>query len=286
MNNILITGANGQLGKAIQKVSYNCDYNFIFANKETLDITDKDKLEKLIKNKQIDIIINTAAYTAVDKAEDEKEKAYLINFKAVKNLANVCKENDVCLIHISTDYVFDGRNYVPYKEEEDKTNPINVYGDSKLKGEQAILSIKPKSLIIRTSWVYGEDGFNFVKTMLNLAKSKNTLKVIYDQIGTPTYAKDLANAILNIIKQPLQDKVEIYHYSNEGVCSWYDFAKAIFEIKGINIDVLPITTNEFKTKAKRPNYSVLSKEKIKNHYNIRIPYWRESLKKMLKEYND
>ena len=284
MSNILITGANGQLGKAIQKMSYSYDYNFIFANKEILDIVDKDQLEKLIKNKQIDIVINTAAYTAVDRAEDERDESYLINFEAVKVLANICKENDVCLIHISTDYVFDGRNYVPYKEE-DKTNPINAYGDSKLKGEQSILSIKPKSIIIRTSWVYSEYGQNFVKTMLNLTKSKNSLRVIYDQIGTPTYAKDLASAILDIIKQPLQDKVEIYHYSNEGVCSWYDFAKAVFDIKGIDINILPITTYEFKAKAKRPHYSVLSKYKIKDHFNIKIPYWRESLKKMLKEYD-
>lgn len=283
MSNILITGANGQLGKSIKKLSSNFNYNFIFADKEMLDITDKNKLEEIIEVKHIDIVINCAAYTAVDKAEDEKKKAYLINFKAVENLAKICKEKDISLIHISTDYVFDGKNYIPY-EEEDKTNPINVYGDSKLKGEEAILRVKPKGIILRTSWVYSEDGHNFVKTMLNLAKVKSNLRVIYDQIGSPTYAKDLANTILYIIQYPINKSVKIYHFSNDGICSWYDFAKAIFEIRDINIKIVPVISNEFKTKAKRPHYSVLSKEKIKKEYNVYIPYWRDSLKKMLKEW--
>ena len=284
IRNILVTGVNGQLGKAIRKISKDFDYNFFFTDTESLDITDNNKLKKTVEEKKINIIINCAAYTAVDKAEEEQEKAYRVNAEAVENIANICKKKDILLIHISTDYVFDGKNYLPY-QEDDAVNPINIYGKSKLQGEQAIQKIKPKSIIIRTSWVYSEDGHNFVKSMLKLAKTQNDLKVIYDQIGSPTYAGDLARVILYMIQFPIKNKVEIYHYSNEGVCSWYDLAKAIFEIKNVNIQVEPITTDMFPTQAKRPRYSLLSKDKIKKHYNIKIPYWRESLKKMLKKYN-
>ena len=284
IRNILVTGVNGQLGKAIRKISKDFDYNFFFTDTESLDITDNNKLKKTVEEKKINIIINCAAYTAVDKAEEEQEKAYRVNAEAVENIANICKKKDILLIHISTDYVFDGKNYLPY-HEDDAVNPINIYGKSKLQGEQAIQKIKPKSIIIRTSWVYSEDGHNFVKSMLKLAKTQNDLKVIYDQIGNPTYAGDLARVILYMIQFPIKNKVEIYHYSNEGVCSWYDLAKAIFEIKNVNIQVEPITTDMFPTQAKRPRYSLLSKDKIKKHYNIKIPYWRESLKKMLKKYN-
>lgn len=284
IRNILVTGVNGQLGKAIRKISKDFDYNFFFTDTESLDITDKNKLKKTVEEKKINIIINCAAYTAVDKAEEEQEKAYRVNAEAVENIANICKKKDILLIHISTDYVFDGKNYLPY-QEDDAVNPINIYGKSKLQGEQVIQKIKPKSIIIRTSWVYSEDGHNFVKSMLKLAKTQNNLKVIYDQIGSPTYAGDLARVILYMIQFPIKNKVEIYHYSNEGVCSWYDLAKAIFEIKNVNIQVDPITTDMFPTQAKRPRYSLLSKDKIKKHYNIEIPYWRESLKKMLKKYN-
>ena len=284
IRNILVTGVNGQLGKAIRKISKDFDYNFFFTDTESLDITDKNKLKKTVEEKKINIIINCAAYTAVDKAEEEQEKAYRVNAEAVENIANICKKKDILLIHISTDYVFDGKNYLPY-QEDDAVNPINIYGKSKLQGEQVIRKIKPKSIIIRTSWVYSEDGHNFVKSMLKLAKTQNNLKVIYDQIGSPTYAGDLARVILYMIQFPIKNKVEIYHYSNEGVCSWYDLAKAIFEIKNVNIQVDPITTDMFPTQAKRPRYSLLSKDKIKKHYNIEIPYWRESLKKMLKKYN-
>ena len=286
--NILVTGANGQLGSEIKVLSKNYPYHFFFTDKDKLDITKKEEIEKFVKEKDIDLIINCAAYTAVDKAEEEKELADLINHKAVKYLANVSKENDITLIHISTDYVFDGKNYKPYKED-DKTSPQGIYGLTKLKGEEAFINLGARGIIIRTSWVYSTFGHNFVKTMLRL-KDRKELGVVFDQIGTPTYARDLAKAILEIIDknyEKLNDfKTEIFHYSNEGVCSWYDFAKAIFEIKDIDIKINPIETKEYPTPAKRPHYSVLNKSKIKKEFNIEIPYWRESLKKCLKEINE
>lgn len=282
--NILVTGSKGQLGSEIIDLSKEYNYNFYFTDKEELDITKKEKIENFVNDKNINLIINCAAYTAVDKAESEKELADLVNHKAVEYLAEVCMKKDIALIHISTDYVFDGKNYRPYVES-DKVNPQGIYGLTKLRGEEAFKDSKAKGIIIRTSWVYSSYGKNFVKTMLNLAKTRDSLDVIFDQIGTPTYAKDLAKAILEIIDNHLEKikekKAEIYHFSNEGVCSWYDFAKAIFEIKNINIEVNPIETKDYPTPAIRPHYSVLNKSKIKNEFNIKIPYWRESLKKML-----
>ena len=281
--NILVTGSNGQLGSEIKEISKNYPYKFFFTGKNEIDITKKEDISSFIKKNNINLIINCAAYTAVDRAEEEKELADLINHRAVKYLAEIAKEKDMILIHISTDYVFDGKNYKPYIET-DKTNPQNIYGFTKLKGEEAFINEEIKGVIIRTSWVYSSFGNNFVKTMLRL-KDKNELNVIFDQIGTPTYARDLANTILEIINNNLNkletQKTQIYHYSNEGVCSWYDFAKAIFDIKGIDITINPIETKDYPTPAIRPNYSLLNKTKIKDTFNIEIPYWKDSLKKCL-----
>jgi len=293
---ILVTGANGQLGSEIKYlVTNNLTPNikhltFLFTDKDELDITNKEQIEDFLDKNRIDVIMNCAAYTAVDKAEDEKELADLINHKAVEYLASNAKKRDIFLIHISTDYVFDGKNYRPYIET-DKTNPQGVYGLTKLKGEEAFINSGAKGIIIRTSWVYSSFGHNFVKTMLRLSDRKE-LNVVFDQIGTPTYARDLAEAILQILdvkcemlnsNNNLTSNIEIYHYSNEGVCSWYDFAKAIFEIKGIDIKVNPIETKDYPTSAKRPHFSVLNKAKIKKEFNLEIPNWRESLKECLKE---
>lgn len=285
--NILVTGAKGQLGKELQTLVRNkqnsIQHNFFFTDKNELDITDKKSIENYLAKKEISTIINCAAYTAVDKAEEERELADLINHKAVEILAKSAKEHNIPLIHISTDYVFDGTSCKPYKET-DPTNPQNVYGETKLKGEEAFQSSGAKGIIIRTSWIYSPFGKNFVKTMLSLAKSKKELRIIYDQIGSPTYAKDLAKAILHIIRNPqltALNSVEIYHYSNEGVCSWYDFAKAIFDLQDIDIKLLPVETEEYLTPAQRPHYSVLSKKKIKKDFDIVIPCWRDSLKDCL-----
>jgi len=287
--NVLITGSNGQLGSELKylvmndelKIINENDSKFFFTDKNELDITDMKKVKEFCKNNDITHIINCAAYTAVDKAEEEQELADLINHKAVKNLAIISKELNISLIHISTDYVFDGKNFKPYTEN-DKVNPQSVYGQTKLDGEKAIIEINPlNSIIIRTSWVYSSFGNNFVKTMLRLGKEREELGVIFDQIGTPTYAKDLAIAILEIIPKIQNSKLSIYHYSNEGAISWYDFTKAIFEIKGIDIKINPIETKDYPTPAKRPHYSVLNKSKIKEEFNLIIPYWKDSLKKML-----
>ncbi len=284
MSNILVTGANGQLGSELQeeakKETLN-DFHFFFTDKETLDITNKKSLQHYIKTNAIDTIVNCAAYTAVDKAETDEENADKINHLAVKYLAEISKKDTIKLIHISTDYVFDGTNNTPYVES-DKTNPNGVYGKTKLAGEKALQIINPKNaIIIRTSWVYSNYGSNFVKTMLRLGKERDSLGVIFDQIGTPTYAKDLAHTILNIIPKIQSNTVEIYHYSNEGVCSWYDFAKTIFNSNNIECQVNPIETKEYPTPAKRPHYSLLNKSKIKNCFHICIPYWKDSLTECL-----
>jgi len=283
MSNILVTGSNGQLGSEFKYI--DIDDTFYFTDKDSLDITDFNKIKEFCIKNSITHIINCASYTAVDKAEDEKELAKKINYEAVKNLALISKELDIFLIHISTDYVFDGKSYTPYIEN-DKTNPINFYGYTKLLGEEAIKEVNPKAVIIRTSWVYGKYGYNFVKTILKLAQERNELNVIFDQIGTPTFAKDLAKTILKIIQHStfnIQHPVVIYHYSNEGVCSWYDFAHEIIKIKKIKCKIKPIHTTEYPTPAKRPHISLLDKSKIKEELDIVIPYWRDSLEKFLKE---
>ncbi len=282
---VLVTGANGQLGSELKFLVSNNNFTgvkFYFTDKDELDITKIEQIRAFVDDNQIDTIINCAAYTAVDKAEDEKEIAYKINRDGVKNLATVAKEKGIKLIHISTDYVFDGKSHTPLKEE-DLVNPQGVYAKSKRAGEEELIKINPKgSMIIRTSWVYNADGKNFVNSMLKLAKQNDKLRVVCDQIGTPTYARDLARAILRIISSNLDNQnVEIYHYSNEGNCSWYDFAQAIFEIANIDCKVEPIGTKDYPTKAKRPQYSVLNKDKIKKRFNLEIPYWRDSLKSCL-----
>ncbi|WP_150464009.1 dTDP-4-dehydrorhamnose reductase [Francisella sp. XLW-1] len=281
--NVLITGSNGQLGSELKELVSNSkleiqNHTFIFADSKLLDITDHQAVKKFIVDNDIKFIINCAAYTAVDKAETDIEMADKINHLAVANIAKIAKEYDIKLVHVSTDYVFDGHNYRPYLEG-DQTNPQGVYGASKLAGEQAILDINPKdSIIIRTSWVYSYYGNNFVKTMLRLGRERDSLGVIYDQVGTPTYAKDLAKAILDILPKIQNSKFKIYNYSNEGVTSWYDFAKEIMSIAKLDCQINPIETVDYPTPAKRPHYSVLNKSKIKFDFDIKILYWKDSLK--------
>ncbi|MBE0491134.1 MAG: dTDP-4-dehydrorhamnose reductase [Sulfurospirillum sp.] len=286
--NVLVTGSNGQVGSEIKELMQHAthniqNYDFYFTTSQDLDITDFDLVKKYIIDNQIKIIINCAAYTAVDRAESDKENADKINHLAVKNLAQIAKEKDIKLIHISTDYVFDGTNFKPYAED-DATNPQSVYGKTKLDGEKAMQAINPpNAIIIRTSWVYSFYGANFVKTMLRLGKEKESLGVIFDQVGTPTYAKDLAKAILEIIPQLGTSNsfeangVQIYNYSNEGIVSWYDFAKEIMKMAKLPCQINPIETKEYPTPAKRPHYSLLNKSKIKSTFNIEIPYWKDGL---------
>lgn len=282
MTNILVTGSSGQVGSEIKELSKEYNYNFFFTSSKDLNITNFTKVKEFIDTNSIDIIINCAAYTAVDKAEDEKELADAINHQAVKNLAEISKEKDIKLIHISTDYVFDGKNYRPYIES-DATNPNSVYGSTKLKGEKALREINPKdSIIIRTSWVYSSYGANFVKTMLRLGKERDSLGVIYDQVGSPTYAKDLAKTILEVLPKINNKAIEIYNYSNEGVLSWYDFAKEIMKMAKIECKINPIETKEYPTPASRPHYSLLNKSKIKNDFDIIVPYWKDSLDSCLR----
>jgi dTDP-4-dehydrorhamnose reductase len=278
MNNILLTGANGQLGSEIKALAPKyANYNFLFTDAKALDITNKEAVQNYLTNNNINTIINCAAYTAVDKAESEPALANNINHLAVANFAQLAKDKNIKLIHISTDYVFDGTAHTPYVET-DAPNPPSVYGKTKLAGERAMQKINPaNSIIIRTSWVYSNYGNNFVKTMLRIAKERDEINVVADQIGTPTNAADLAQAIVTILPKIKNEVVGLYHYSNDGVCSWYDFAKTIFEIKGLAIQVHPIEASQYPTPAKRPFYAVLNKASIKERYNITIPYWKDSL---------
>ena len=272
---ILITGANGQLGTELQKLLPNA----IATDANVLDITDFAAVFDFVKGNKIDTIINCAAYTAVDKAEDDVDLAYKINVVGVENLAKTgCK-----LVHISTDYVFDGTGHQPYLPE-DATNPVSVYGKTKAEGEMKVLQNSSLAIIIRTAWLYSPYGNNFVKTMRRLGAEKESINVVCDQIGTPTYAGDLAQAIVNILPQINQSNCGIYHYTNEGVCSWYDFAHEIMNLSASSCKVNPIKSVEYPTKAKRPFYSVLDKDKIKKVFNIEIPYWKESLVKCLNQF--
>jgi len=272
---ILVLGSSGQLGSELSSIATE---SMLFLKRDDLNLADLDKVKDYFKTHSFKTIINCAAYTAVDQAENEISMAQIINEELVKTLAQIAKDNNTSLIHISTDYVFDGQSCTPYKET-DKTNPQGVYGFTKLAGENALLKINPKnSAIIRTSWVYSEFRNNFVKTMLKLGNERDELGVIFDQVGTPTYAKDLAKAILVVAKRLNNDGVEIYHYSNEGACSWYDFAKTIFDLTHIKCHVKPLETHEYPTPAKRPPYSILNKSKIKKDFNLEIPYWKDSLK--------
>ncbi|MEH6679585.1 MAG: dTDP-4-dehydrorhamnose reductase [Sediminicola sp.] len=273
---ILVTGANGQLGRSILDVSKDFpQFEYHFKTSKDLDITDFDRVKELFNKEEFDYCINCAAYTAVDKAESEKEKAFMINAEAVGNLAEVCSAYNVILLHISTDFVFDGTKTSPYTEE-DEPNPINVYGASKLKGERYIQELLKKYFIIRTSWVYSEYGHNFVKTMLRLARERDEISVVSDQIGSPTYARDLAIILIKIITTA-SDKYGLYHYSNEGGISWYDFAKAIFEITGNNVHVNAITSEAYVTNARRPFFSVMANNKINYKLNLEIHSWKKIL---------
>ena len=284
--NILITGANGQLGSEIRELNSKGltpkELNFIYTDVDELDITDLNAIESFFRDKKIDIIINCAAYTAVDKAESDEKKAGLINITAPKNLSIIANKYQARIVHVSTDFIFDGKSSIPYKES-DKPNPLSVYGKTKLEGEREIINNSNNFIIIRTSWLYSSNGSNFVKTVRRLASEKGNLKVIYDQTGTPTYARDLAKAILDILPKLKDKNGEIYHYSNEGLTSWYDFAKAICEFSKIECEILPIEAKDYPTPAKRPHYSVLNKDKIKKDFGIAIPYWRDSLKECIEK---
>ena len=286
MTNVLVTGGNGQLASSIRSLERQYkNLNFIYTDFLDLDITDLKSLNEFFnKWSNIDYCINCAAYTAVDKAESEKELAHRINCIGAKNLAQICNEQNTTLIHVSTDFVFEGLNNKAYLET-DLPQPLSVYGLTKLEGEQLIKDTIKNHFILRTSWLYSEHGNNFMKSMLTLAENKDVLKIVGDQIGTPTYARDLA-AIIYMIIESKSTNYGMYHYSNEGIASWYDFAKAIFDISNIPIKVYPITTEQYPTPAKRPIYSVLDKTKIKERFNIEIPYWRDSLKIALKNYNE
>jgi dTDP-4-dehydrorhamnose reductase len=286
---VLVTGASGQLGQALQSIANQyLEISFKFLNSSELDIANFEQCKTVFSKVNPDFCINAAAYTAVDKAESEPEKAQLINVEGSRNLAQVCKEQDIVLLHISTDFIFDGTATKPYTEE-DIPNPTGVYGQTKLDGEKAIQDILEKYFIIRTSWVYSEFGNNFMKTMLRLGSERDSLCVVNDQIGTPTNAVDLAKALLKIIetvdkqwktdnRQPTTDTYGVYNFSNEGQCSWYDFAKKIFEVNKIEIDVQPIPTSAYPTPAKRPAFSVLDKSKIKNVFGVQVKGWEGSLR--------
>lgn len=283
--NILVTGANGQLGNEMRIVSRNSQDHYIFTDVAELDITNATAVTKMVNDNDIKAIINCAAYTNVDKAEDDYDFAELLNATAVKHLAQAIKKNDGILIHVSTDYVFGGtKNNTPCSEDE-PANPTGVYGITKLHGEQSIIETGCKHLIIRTAWLYSEFGKNFVKTMLNLTATKPNLNVVFDQVGSPTYAYDLAQAIFNIVEnRKYEGQDGIYHYSNEGVCSWYDFTKMIAEYAGhTDCDIQPCHSDKFPSKVVRPSYSVLDKTKIKKTFDIHIPYWTDSLKRCLAE---
>jgi dTDP-4-dehydrorhamnose reductase len=279
---VLVTGGNGQLASCINAISNRYPtLHFIFVDKNSLDITDAINVSDFFKNIKIDWCINCAAYTAVDRAEVEQEAAQNVNVTGAKNLAQVCKKHDAKLVHISTDFVFDGKQNMAYTEY-DATGPLNSYGKTKLQGELEIASILEQYFILRTSWLYSEFGQNFMLTMLNLSNEKKVLNVVDNQIGTPTYAGDLAQFIIELITTE-SVKFGTYNYSNEGVASWYDFAKAIFEINKVNINVVPIPSSDFPTLARRPTFSVLDKTKIKLVFNSRPMYWRDSLELCLEK---
>lgn len=280
MKKVIVTGAHGQLGMEINYLSSLLEsHTFTFVSHNDLDIADEEAVKVFFTRNNFDILINAAAYTAVDKAESNRDLSYMVNATGAGLLAKICAETNVRYVHISTDFVFDGTICRPLLEE-DKVNPLSVYGASKLEGERLISQYNANALILRTSWVYSSFGNNFVKTILRLCNEKEFLNVIYDQIGTPTYARDLAAAILYIIQQE-EWKAGVYNYSNEGVASWYDFAIAIRDLAGLKTPIYPIETKQFPTPAVRPKYSVLNKKKIKEAFGLSIPYWRDSLRDCL-----
>lgn len=285
--NILITGANGQLGNAMRIAATNSNDIYIFTDVAELDITDPQAVASIVTDQNIGVIVNCAAYTNVDKAEEDVVFAENLNAVAVRNLAEAVKATGGTLIHISTDYVFGGNIGNTPRTETEHVNPTGIYGQTKLHGEQEIERSGAKALIFRTAWLYSETGKNFVKTMLGLTSTKPELKVVFDQVGTPTYAQDLADAIFNIIENRLYAGNEgIYHYSNEGVCSWYDFTKAIAAFAGnTECDIRPCHSDEFPSKVVRPSYSVLDKTKFKETFGLEVPYWTDSLKKCITNLN-
>lgn len=282
--NILVTGANGQLGHEMQRVAKNSQNRYFFTDVaegyEKLDITSLDDIRRMVSQNGICVIVNCAAYTNVDKAESDYATADLLNNTAAGNLALAIKEVGGTLIHVSTDYVFQGDRNIPCREDW-STNPLGVYGKTKLAGEQSIQATGCNSIIIRTAWLYSQWGRNFVKTMQSLTASHDTLKVVFDQVGTPTFAGDLADAIAHIIETNQLGKTGIYHFSNEGVCSWFDFATIICELCGNTCDIQPCYSEEFPSPVERPHFSVLDKSKIKSTFSIKVPYWTESLKKCI-----
>ena len=284
--NILVTGANGQLGHEMQLAAKESENTYVFTDVaegyEKLDITNVDEVRRMVRERNIQVIVNCAAYTNVDKAEDDVAMADLLNNWAVENLAVAAKEADAVLVHVSTDYVFQGDRNVPCREDW-PTHPLGVYGQTKLAGEQSLLRVGCRYLIFRTAWLYSAFGKNFVKTMQTLTATKDSLKVVFDQVGTPTYAGDLAALIYHIIENDQLDKQGIYHYSNEGVCSWYDFAKEICALSGNVCDIQPCHSDEFPSKVQRPHFSVLDKTKVKETFGITVPYWKDSLVKCIEE---
>jgi dTDP-4-dehydrorhamnose reductase len=280
--NILITGSNGQLGSEFRELEkeYN-SYKFFYTDLNELDITNAEKTMQFVKSNKIEAAINCAAFTSVDAAESQKSDAALINATGAKNIATACAKVNALLIHISTDYVFEGKNFKPYTEN-DTAGPKTTYGKTKLDGEIEVIFNAKRALIFRTSWLYSSYGNNFMKTIFEKAKKEKELKVVYDQVGTPTYAGDLARAILEIIpKVPQKIRTEIYNFSNEGVASWYDFAHAIVKIKNLDCKIEPVLSKEFQTEAVRPHYSVLNKARVKKDFGVSLPHWRDSLEKCL-----
>lgn len=284
LKNVLITGANGQLGNEMRLVAAtDAERVYHFTDVAELDICDEEAIERFVVEHGVDCIVNCAAYTNVNKAEEDAELCDKLNHLAPANLARVAANHGAALIHVSTDYVFNGQHFIPYKED-DATCPNSVYGTTKLEGEEAIMKLCPEAVIIRTAWLYSTFGNNFVKTMLRLGSERAELGVVFDQIGSPTYARDLARAIHHIVAVGVVPG--IYHYSNEGVCSWYDFTKAIFELGGITTCALkPLHTDEYPTPAARPHYSVLDKTKIKQTYGVEVPYWMDSLRECVEQLN-
>ncbi|MFP4064808.1 MAG: dTDP-4-dehydrorhamnose reductase [Bacteroidales bacterium] len=279
---ILVTGSLGQLGMELQSLAAHYpDYSFLFTDRASLDVTDGEAVRKFFKKQRIDCLINCAGHTGVDQAEADVENAHFVNAKAAGHLAEAASKAGALMVHLSTDYVFDGKGCRPYTEG-DPANPRSVYGKSKLDGELEVLFNAKRSVIFRTSWLYSSHGNNFMKSILKQASAKDELKVVYDQVGTPTYARDLARTILDLLPAfPSRIRGEIYNYSNEGVASWYDFARAILEMKGSACRVIPVTTAELPVVAARPHYSVLDKSRIKRDFGVQVPYWRDSLRDCL-----
>ena len=283
---ILVTGGNGQLGTTLRLASAESHHRFVFTDIEELDITSAKAVAEFFENEEVDVVVNCAAYTAVDLAEDNEARANEINHKAIAILAKQCRQHDATLIHISTDYIFSGEENIPYAEEVEPA-PLNAYGRTKLAGERAVAKSRCKHIILRTSWLYSEFGHNFVKTMQSLTSTHPDIKVVADQFGTPTYASDLAKAIVEIIESEQLANVGIYNYSNIGECSWYDFAVEIARLSNNNeCKITPCTTADYPTKATRPQYSVLDKSRFISTFGIAIPEWQESLAKCIKRLNN